>query len=209
MNYYLNACYSVFNVDKITFYKNLSVKINMDDDIYQPPYYTTDNYKNYDPNISNSFNTTYQNVNNSVSNNSTIYETATNEFSNYYDNGVVETNNITNNVTNITNNYYGNGGEVNPDNPDNPDDNSTLDEILRAILRFFNAIGDIIGTLLASVINLIDSVLEALAGVMENLTGASDLFSELFSWIPEPVPQILGAGFGICLVCGIIKFIRG
>lgn len=201
-----------FTIDKITFYRNANIKLNMDDNLYQAPYYTNDRYNSYDGSINDSFNTSMQNINNSVTNNSSIYETANNEFNNYYDNGVVETNNITNNVTNITNNYYTSNdpdNPNNPDNPDNPDDNSTLDEILRAILRFFNAIGDIIGTLLASIINLIDSVLEAIAGVMETLSGASDLFASLFAWIPEPVPQILGAGFGICLVCGIIKFIRG
>ena len=44
---------------------------------------------------------------------------------------------------------------------------------------------------------------------MEDMDGMSDFFSSLFAWLPDPVPQILGAGFGICLICGIIKFIRG
>lgn len=203
-----NYDFMPFNVDKITIYKNPEIKNEFDTQLYTPSVYYTDAYNNYDSNNDNSLNASVQIVDNSTQYNSSIYDASSESFYNYYSNDTYDQSSATTNITNITNNYY-NGGSDNPDNPDNPDDNSTLDEILRAILRFFNAIGDIIGTLLASIINLIDSVLESLSGVMENLDGMSDFFSSLFAWIPEPVPAVLGAGFGICLVCGIIKFIRG
>ena len=199
-----------------TIYKDSTVLNNVINQTYTSNQYVTDSYNNYDSNNDNSFNTDVVTTQQALVYNQTIYNNYSQNFYQYVD----ENNNIDNSqfvedITNTTNNYYeegSGGGGDNPDNPDNldnPDNNQTLDEILRAILRFFNAIGDIIGTLLASIINLIDSVLEALAGVIEDLTGASDLFASVFAWIPEPVPQILGAGFGICLVCGIIKFIRG
>lgn len=204
-----NNIYLPFSKE-FTVYKNAQIKDDLDTKTYQPTNYPTDTYVNYDSNNDNSFTATIYQIDNSTSYNDSSYNNISENYYDYYDNGYVDNSSIVNNSTTTINNYYSSEPTPdNPDNPDNPDDNQTLDEILRAILRFFNAIGDIIGTLLASIINLIDSVLEALAGVMEDLTGASDLFASVFAWIPEPVPKILGAGFGICLVCGIIKFIRG
>ena len=194
---------------EVTIYKNQNIKDNLDNQTYYPNYYFTDTYTNYDSNNDNSIQTLISITDNSTNNNNDIYSECNNSYYDYYDNGYYDNSSSTTNITNITNNYYGEY-DPNPDPDPDPDPESpVLDEILRAILRFFNAIGDIIGTILASILNLIDSVLEALAGVMENLDGMSDFFSSLFAWLPDPVPQILGAGFGICLICGIIKFIRG
>lgn len=200
---------------QLTVFKDETTKTALDSQTYYPSYYVTDSYNNYDQSNDNSFTLSMQSIDNSIQNNNNIYNDSNDSYYNYYDNGYYDTSSQVTNVTNIYNNYYNNSGggdnPNNPDNPDNPDDpdSPVLDEILRAILRFFNAIGDIIGTILASILNLIDSVLEALAGVMEDMDGMSDFFSSLFAWLPDPVPQILGAGFGICLICGIIKFIRG
>lgn len=204
---------------KITIYKDLQTKTGLDNQTYSADTYYTDSYNTYDTLNDNSFTATVYQVDNSVVYNNAIYSDSNDSFYEYYDNGYYDTSSSQTNITNITNNYY--SGQIQPDtpdnpdnpddpnNPDNPDGPSTLDEILQAILRFFNAIGDIIGTILASLINLISAVLEALSGAIESVTGISEIFGTLFSWIPEPVPQILGAGFSICLICGIIKFIRG
>lgn len=195
-----------------TIYKDSTTLTSIKTQTYNQTTYVTDSYNNYDTTQDNSIEVSPTVVSQAVTNNSLIYQASNDSFYEYVDNSYIDNSSITNNTTNITNNYYQSGGGNDPDdpnNPDDPDDNDTLEAILRAILRFFNAIGDIIGTILASILNLIDSVLEALAGVMENLTGMSDFFASLFAWIPEPVPQILGAGFGICFLCGLIKFIRG
>lgn len=200
-----------FNFDKITIYKSIDIKNNMDTQNYYPDTYVTDKYQNYQVNSNNEIQTNTTTVDNSTTYNTNSYNDSNDSFYNYYtDNNYDQSQQITNNST-IINNYYGNND--NPDNPDNPDDpdnpSGTLDAILQAILRFFNAIGNIIGTVLAGLLNMIDAVLESIAGITENMTGLTDFFSAMLGWLPEPIPQILGIGISICIICAVVKFIRG
>ena len=191
-----------------TIYRSQSVKDSLDNQTYAPDYYLTDSYNQYDSNNDNSFDLNISKVNNSVTYNNTIFNDASEDFYNYYDNGYYDSSSSTTNITNITNNYYSDIN--NPDNPDNPDNPSdVLEQILAALLRFFTAIGSILGTILTGILTVVNEILEAIASLTTDLTGFTDFLSAIFGWIPEPVPQILGIGFSICILCGIIKFIRG
>ena len=196
-----------------TAYNNIVINNN-----YNQNTYITDSYKNYDSNNDNSITVAPTHITSSISNNSTIYQEASDNFYNNVDNGVVNTENITNYVTNITNNYYpSNGGGDNPDNPDNPnnpdnpdDPNSpVLDRLLEALLNFFEAIGKIIGTVLTGIIDMFSSILEAIASLMGNITNLSDFFASILGWLPAPIPEVLGVGISICILAAVIKFIRG
>lgn len=185
---------------------------------YNQNTYVTDSYKNYDSNNDNSITVAPTQITSSTTNNSTIYQEASDNFYNNVDNGVVNTENITNYVTNITNNYYpSNGGGDNPDNPDLPDDPNNpdvpdspiLDRLLEALLNFFEAIGKIIGTVLTGIIDMFSSVLEAIASLMGNITNLSDFFASILGWLPSPIPEVLGVGISICILAAVIKFIRG
>lgn len=202
-----------FNFEKITVYKDVNIANNFENQIYQPSVYYTDSFNNYDTNNDNSVDIPITQINQSVSSNTSIYDTSSENFYNYYDNGFYDQSSATTNITNITNNYYGSGGgdnPGNPDNPDNPDDpNDVLSQILQALLRFFTAIGSVLGTILTGLLTIFSEILESIATVTEDLTNIGDFFGSIFAWIPEPVPEVLGLGFSICILCGIIKFIRG
>lgn len=196
----------------ITVYKNYATyqSINIDKD-YEPQGFTGSNYYNYDINNDNSISTTITQIDNSTTTNSAIYDIINDDYYNNVENNNVNNESITN-ITNTTiNNYY--PTQTNPDNPSVPDkpieDDTILNAILAALKRFFDAIGKILGTVLAGLLEVIDSVLEAIAGIMDNLSGFTEFITALFSWLPSPVPQILAAGISICILAAIFKFIRG
>ena len=201
------SAYSIAN-QPCTVYKSLSVKQSLDNQSYLPPYYYGDNYYDYSSEDDNSTSINRTNIDNSRGYNSDLYQELCDTYYNYYDNGYYDTSNSNNNTTTVINNYYSSNV---PDNPDNPDDptNPVLDEILAALFRFFNAIGEIIGTIFAGLLNMINSVLESIAGIMEDLTGVTDFFGALVSWLPEPIPTVIGIGVSICILLAIIGFFRG
>ena len=184
---------------------------------YRPDTFYSNDYKNYNVNDTQTYTITTNNIDNSQNLNQLIYdESVTNLNQNISSDNTVNTENVTNNTTTIINNYYPDQNSENPDNPDNPsdpdnpiEDDTILDAILAALKRFFDAIGKILGTILAGLLEVIDSVLESIAGIMENLGGVTEFIGSLFSWIPVPVPQILAAGISICILAAIFKFIRG
>lgn len=199
--------------------------INVDKD-YEPPSYNSTIYNNYNVNNNNSFTATIEQITNSTTVNGDIYEDCTQNFYENTENNNIDQTTITENTTVIINiNYPGGnpgpgpgpdpggddngGGSGGSSDDDDDDDSGVLAEILRAILRFFNAIGDILGTILAGLLNMIDAVLEAVAGIIDSMSGVVDLFTALFAWIPEPVPQVLGLGLSICILAAVISFIRG
>lgn len=201
-----------------TIYKSYQIYQNINvNQTYVPQGYTGTNYYNYDSHNDNSIKTTITQIDNSVTTNETIYDTVTDDYYNNVENNTVNNESITN-ITNTTiNNYYpSESNSDNPSNPDNPsdpdnpiEDDSILDAILAALRRFFDVIGRIIGTVLAGLLEVIDSILESIAGIMDGLGGITEFIGSLFSWIPSPVPQILGVGISICILAAIFKFIRG
>ena len=204
---YVNRLITFFNVDKITIYKTQNILDSLNNQTYYPSSYITDSYNNENTDLSTSITQTL----NSVRYNNSIYNDSNDNYYNYYENNNYDSSSNITNVTNITNNYYSgnNDNPDNPDNPDDPDDNKTLDAILAAILRFFNAIGDIIGTVLAGLVNMISAVLESIAELTSDITNLSDVFSSLLAWLPDPVPQVIGIGLSLVIIAGVIKFIRG
>lgn len=211
--YEYNRLDGVFPVgDDLTVYKDYATYAAINKtETYTPSVYTTDSYNTYDNSNDNSFNGTVLQINQSQSSADTLYSTVSGDYYNYVDNGYVDTSSITNNTTTIINNYYNDANPDNPDNPDNPNnpDSPVLDEILAALLRFFNAIGEIIGTIFAGLLNMINSVLESIAGIMADLTGVTDFFGALVSWLPEPIPTVIGIGVSLCILLAVIGFLRG
>lgn len=210
------TCRSLFN-KPYTIYKDRntyqSVNVNQ---TYEPNSFITDSYNNYDSTNDESTHITKTDINNSTTTNNNIYTAGSNSYYDYVDNGVVNTENITNNITNITNNYYPEQSDnpdnpENPDNPDNPDEPDTpiLDRLLEAILSFFEALGKVIGTILTGLIEMFASVLDAIATISSDIVNLSDFFGAMLGWLPEPIPQVLGLGVSVCILCAVIKFIRG
>lgn len=212
--------YEIMAGNSFTIYKNNNIYSNIINQSYNQESFNSESYNNYDSNNDNSFNTTYNNIDNSINNNSTIYNELTDNYYDYVQNSTVNTQEITNNTTNIINNYYGDnsggsgeggeggGGSDNPSDDDINDDN-ILSALLTAIRHFFHTIGVLLGTILTGIVDILDSILTAIAGVMENLTGVTDFISALFGWIPSPVPEVLGLAISITILFALIKFIRG
>lgn len=195
-----------------TIYKSDEVYNNIRNKNYSPNSYSSDIFLNYDPTSDNSFQISYNNIDNSTNINQDIYEDSHDYFEDNTNNNTINNQEINNNTTNIINNYYDNdnGDSDNPTGPDQgEDEDSILDSILQALKRFFEIIGKLLGTVLAGLLEVIDALLESIVGIMDNLTGITDFIGTLFSWIPSPVPQILGIGISICILTAIIKFIRG
>ena len=198
-----------------TIYRTEDIYNGVKNKTYTPSQFQSITYTEYNLNDDNSFEVTVSNIDNSQNLNTTIYQETVNNFADSSDNSssTINKTEIDNSTTTIINNYYPDPNNNTPDNPDNPDnpieDETILDAILAALKRFFDAIGKILGTILAGLLEVIDSVLESIAGIMENLTGVTEFIGALFSWIPEPVPQILAAGISICILAAIVKFIRG
>lgn len=219
INSYLQI--GVFNVPSVrttlgqpyTVYKDEETYQNIKTKNYEPDSFNDTNYKNYNTNNDNSFTVSTTTIDNSQNINQSIYDDSLSYFNENIsvDNSTINIENITNNTSTIINNYY--PSESNPDDPEDPDnpvdDDTVLDAILAALKRFFDVIGKILGTVLAGILEVIDSVLESIAGIMEGLGGITDFIGALFSWIPSPVPQILGVGISICILAAIFKFIRG
>lgn len=205
-----------------TIYKSVDAynSVNVTKD-YTPTDIVGTNYYNYNVNNDNSIHTTITEIDNSQTVNQTIYEDNSSiVVDNVGSDGDIDQEQIVIDIDiAIEQNYPTNNNPSDPDNPsdpvnpsdpDNPlEDDTILDAILAALRRFFEIIGRILGTILAGLLEVIDSVLEAIAGVMESLGGVTEFIGSLFSWIPEPVPQILGLGISICILAAIFKFIRG
>ena len=202
--------------DNYTIYKDLATynSINVTKD-YKPDVLTGSNYYNYNVNEDNSINTTIGQIDNSENNNTTIYNEGDDIIINNTTDGTVNPGQVIIDIDITIDNTYPDY-VVNPDNPSNPenpsdpeDPDTILDAILDALKKFFGIIGKLLGTVLAGILEVIDALLESIAGIMDNLTGVTDFIGALFSWLPTPVPQILGVGISICILAAIIKFIRG
>lgn len=201
-----------------TIYKDENAYHSIRDKTYSPDSIPSSTYINYSPNNDNSFTLTYNNIDNSTTNNDTIYNDSHDIYYDNTDDGNIDTIEISIQVEEIINLVIpqpvpdpGPNPNPNPENPDEPniEDDTVLDAILAALKRFFDVIGKILGTVLAGLLEVIDTILESIAGIMENFTGIIDIFTTMFAWIPSPVPQVLGLGLSICILAAIIKFIRG
>ena len=180
---------------------------------YSPDGFYGSIYNTFNTNNDNSFTCTINQIDNSTTINQTIYNDFTNDFPDYVDGSTVNNTDISNEITiEIEILFPTPNPDPTPDpdpDPDPDDPDSILDAILAALRRFFEIFGRLLGTVLAGLLEVIDTLLESIAGIMENLTGVTDFISALFSWIPSPVPEILGVGISICILAAIIKFIRG
>lgn len=207
--------------ENITIFKDIttynSLVVNK---TYNNDYYKSTTYNNYDTTNDNSFTVNYSSVVNSTTNNTTIYNDTQDIFYDNVDNGgsiVVPAPDITIIINNIIPDYTepdpddpsGGGGGSGGSGDEDINDDNVLSALLAAIRHFFQIIGRLIGTILTGLLEVINAILESITGIMESMSGVTDFITALFSWIPEPVPQVLGLAISITILCALIRFIRG
>lgn len=190
-------------------FRDKTTLLSFFDGTYLPKQYVTNNYNNYDISNDNSNTVSTYNLDNSVSYNSSIWSQSSDSYYEYVDNGVVDNSSIINNVTNITNNYYGSSSGEGGEGGGGSDSDGVLDTLLQGLLAFFNAIGRVLATVITGILDMFTTVLDAIANLTTDLTGITDFFGTLFSWMPDPIPQVIGIGFSVCVLAAVIKFIRG
>ena len=181
---------------------------------YNQGSFNTNSFNTFNPSSDNSFSATGQQVSQAVTTNGNIYSSMSNDFYNYVSNGNIDNSSIVTETTNIVNNYYGDNPDNpdNPDHPDNPDNPDTpLDwsDFIELLKHLLEAIGAIIVGIFEGLLSLITQVLEAIGSVVSNLDGFTDFLSALFGFLPSPVPEVIAAGFSLCILCAVIKFLRG
>ena len=194
--------------DDITIYKSIAVYNSLLNEDYMPNQFTSDKFNNYSTSNDNSFNTNTTQLSSSITDNSSAYTYVSSEYYNNVDNGVIDNSAITNIVNNSINNYYPSVPD-NPDNPDNPDDNGIWDRFLIGLVNLFEKIGEILGAVLAGIVEMINAILAHIAGILEAISPFTEFISAAFAWLPEPVPTVLAVGFTVCILAAVIKFIRG
>lgn len=204
-----NIIQSMISSEPVYIYKDVNTISALNNKTYVPEILTTNKYTTYNTTNDNSNFTTTNNIDNSVTNNDTIYNELTENFSEYIDNSVIDNSSVTNNVTNITNNYYGSSSGDSGDSGGGSDNDGVLDTLLQGLLAFFNAIGRVLATVITGLLDMFTTVLDAIANLTTDLTGITDFFGSLFSWMPDPIPQVIGIGVSVCILCAVIRFIRG
>lgn len=202
---------AMISSEPIYIYKDVNTIGLLNNKTYVPEILTTNKYTTYNTTNDNSNFTTTNNIDNSVTNNDTIYTESTQNFSEYIDNSIIDNSSVTTNVTNITNNYYGNSGsgEGGDNEGGGSSSDGVLDTLMEGLLAFFNAIGRVLATVFTGLLDMFTTVLDAIASLTTDLTGVTDFFGSLFSWLPDPIPQVLGIGISVCILCAVIRFIRG
>lgn len=187
----------------LTVYRDGNTPALIQNNVYAPNYYITNNYRNYNTSNDNSVEITINNMNNATQDSSNVY----NDVNNTTNNEITENNynynttEIDNSQTTIINNYYygddGGGG-------DDGDDDSIWDALLKAIADFFNKIGELLAAVLTGIIDVFTQMIEAAATITTGFTGLTNLFSSFFDWLPSEIlaPIILGltAMIFICLL---------
>lgn len=183
------------------------------DGTYKPEKSIVNNeFYNFSVSNDNSYVTTTQIVSQSQTYNNESFSNVQNSYSEYIDNGTINYNNVSQVVNENIVNYYGSTNDPTydpdpePDNPDNPLDWSDLIELIKELLE---AIGAVIVGIFEGLISMITQVLQAIANIISNLGGFTDFLSALFGFLPSPVPEVLAAGFSLCVLCAVIKFLRG
>lgn len=202
----------------ITIYKDWQTYQNINvNKTYEPNSYKSTIFYNYNVEEDNSFTINYTYIDNSETNNETIYNEGTDIFYDEVDKGEPSIGTppieITIIIENVIPENGGGGGNEEPD-PDNPNDDdinndNVLSALLVAIRHFFSVIGQLLGTILTGLLEMINAILESITGVMSSLTGITDFLAALFAWLPTPIPQVIGIGFSMCILAALIKFIRG
>ena len=193
-----------------TIYRSINIfnSINVTQ-TYSPSTYYSNSFNNYSTSNDNSITTSTTQISNSVTNNSSAYDSSSSSYYNYVDNGYVDNSSISQNTTTVINNYYGTdsgGNNGGGDDPDSPLDWSDLIDLLK---NLFEAIGAVIVGIFEGLISMITKVLEAIANIVSSLGGFTDFLSFIFGFLPSPVPEVLAAGFSLCVLCAVIKFLRG
>lgn len=167
-------------------------------------YYVTDSYNS---SISGSYNTTTNNIENTIGSNN-----INNYINNYYvENGKYPTSGEVNvYITNNINNGGGNNNGGGDDNNNNDDDNNNN------IWDFLGSIGDFLGHLISSLGSVLSGILSLLTDVIDLFIGEdgipnvfSQLVSYYLSFLPTEFLRLIEL-FVVCsLIIGVIKLIRG
>lgn len=223
-----NATNTGLFIGNITLYRDVNVVQAIKNNTYYAPEYKTTNYNNFNVDNNNTYEAPSNQIQNSVTDNSTVYNqtnTSNNtNITNQIDNSdnsysYVDNSQIITNTTTIVNTYYennygtGGGGNDNPDNPDNPsggggsdlEDDTILDALLAAILKLLRAIGKIIATILTGIIEIITDVLTAITNITTSFTGIIEFIGSIFGFLPSECIAVLTLGLTISVLIALLK----
>lgn len=83
-----------------------------------------------------------------------------------------------------------------------------------ALGKLFGALGDFILGLINGLLDKVEELIDSIKGIFDKLTDLvpnviGDLFSSLFSWLPEEFTTLITASIGLIVIFGIIRMIRG
>lgn len=170
-----------------------------------PSYYVTNSYDS-SKTWTDSFNTTTQNIDKSIT-----YGDVTDYVNNYY----TENNNSYPSYTTINNyinNYEpsGGGGDDDSGGGSGGDDDSGGGNIF----DWLGSLGEILGGLISNVGEVLVGVVQGIADLFNSLVGLlptvfSDFLAALFAWLPEDLRAVISLSIvAMCLV-GLIRLLKG
>lgn len=105
----------------------------------------------------------------------------------------------------------GSGDNSNDDNSNsgNSDNGFDLSGLGDGIVSLVNSISNVIGSALSSIGDLLESILNSLSVFTEFSSSFSLFLGQAFSFIPQEIWSIFGAGLSLLVLVGIIKMFRG
>lgn len=148
----------------------------------------------------------------SVSYNAQDMVTTYNYMTNYEGTGNPNYNNQNNNVNNIN---------ISVPDTYQPAGNNGYDKESHTlkfdgISSLLSSIGSLLGSLINGIAQGIANIVTSLVSVVTNMVNffgsgsqISELLSSFMSWIPAPIPQMLVSLFGLAVIFGLIKLIKG
>lgn len=102
------------------------------------------------------------------------------------------------------------GDSNDSDSGDSGDDSGfDFSELGKGFADLVNAIADLIGSALSSIGDLLNSVLDSLSVFTNFSSGFSNFLGQAFSFVPQEIWDIFGAGLSLLIIVGIVKMIRG
>lgn len=177
-------------------------------DIGKQPYYTSQDWNNYDYSQDNSKSYSESFVDNSIkdSNNNTTY----NEIVNNYQTGMTEKE-VADLVETILKNQK--------DNSNKPSDNgggssgsgsgSGLSDLLGGIASLFDFFASLIGNIISMIANFLTTLIDSLGTFTSIFDGFSEFLSSAFGFIPKEAIAVIISGVTAIVVLAIIKFLKG
>lgn len=84
-----------------------------------------------------------------------------------------------------------------------------LDALLDGIRDIFDTLGSIVGTLLSSISDFLNSAIESLSLFEDFSSGFAGFLGQAFSFIPQEIWSVIGAGITLMIIAAFIKLLKG